>query len=98
MLGERESGTGRLEEAVAAYRAALEESTRARDPLLWATAQSDLGAVLTILGERESGTGKLEEAVAAYRAALEEVNREGYDIVQQNFARCLALLEQRRKP
>ena len=32
-LGERESGTARLEEAVAAYRAALEEHTRARVPL-----------------------------------------------------------------
>jgi Tetratricopeptide repeat len=32
-LGERESGTARLEEAVAAYRAALEENTRERVPL-----------------------------------------------------------------
>ena len=31
-LGERESGTARLEEAVAAYRAALEEYTRERVP------------------------------------------------------------------
>jgi hypothetical protein len=30
-LGGRESGTARLEEAVAAYRAALEEMTRDRD-------------------------------------------------------------------
>ena len=35
-LGERESGTARLEEAVAAYRAALEEQTRERVPLDWA--------------------------------------------------------------
>ena len=32
-LGERESGTARLEEAVAAYRAALQEYTRERVPL-----------------------------------------------------------------
>ena len=32
-LGARESGTARLEEAVAAYRAALEERTRERVPL-----------------------------------------------------------------
>ena len=38
-LGERESGTTRLEEAVAAYRAALEEHTRARVPLEWARTQ-----------------------------------------------------------
>ena len=36
-LGERESGTARLEEAVAAYRAALQEMTRERVPLQWAT-------------------------------------------------------------
>ena len=75
-LGERESGTARLEEAVAAYRAALEEWTRERVPLDWATTQNNLGNALTRLGERESGTARLEEAVAAYRAALEERTRE----------------------
>ena len=35
-LGERESGNSRLEEAVAAYRAALTERTRERVPLDWA--------------------------------------------------------------
>ena len=74
-LGERESGTTRLEEAVAAYRAALEENTRARVPLEWARAQMNLGLALWTLGERESGTARLEEAVAAYRAALEENTR-----------------------
>jgi len=34
--GERESGTARLEQAVTAYRAALEEHTRERVPLQWA--------------------------------------------------------------
>ena len=74
-LGERESGTARLEEAVAAYRAALEERTRARVPLQWAMTQMNLGNALWTLGERESGTARLEEAVAAYRAALEERTR-----------------------
>ena len=74
-LGERESGTARLEEAVAAYRAALEERTRARVPLEWAMTQMNLGIALRTLGERESGTARLEEAVAAYRAALEENTR-----------------------
>jgi tetratricopeptide (TPR) repeat protein len=75
-LGERESGTARLEEAVAAYRAALAERTRDRVPLQWATTQNNLGAALEILGERESGTARLEEAIAAYRAALEEYTRD----------------------
>jgi hypothetical protein len=63
-LGERESGTARLEEAVAAYRAALEERTRERVPLQWAETQNDLGGALFTLGERESGTARLEEATA----------------------------------
>ena len=67
-LGERESGTERLEQAVAAYRAALEERTRERVPLDWATTQMNLGTALASLGERESGTERLEQAVAAYRA------------------------------
>ena len=46
-LGERESGTARLEEAVAAYRAALEEWTRERVPLDWAMTQNNLGNALS---------------------------------------------------
>jgi hypothetical protein len=72
----RESGTARLEEAVTAYRAALEEWTRERVPLQWATTEMNLGNAFASLGRRESGTAHLEEAVAAYRAALEERTRE----------------------
>ena len=42
-LGERESGTARLDEAVAAYREALKEMTRERVPLDWAMTQNNLG-------------------------------------------------------
>ena len=45
-LGERESGTARLEEAVAAFRAALTEWTRERVPLDWARTQNNLGSAL----------------------------------------------------
>ncbi len=62
--------------------------------------QNNLGAALARLGERDGA--RQEEAVAAYHAALEEWTREvaphWHDIAQQNLARCLALLEQRRKP
>jgi exonuclease VII small subunit len=75
-LGGRESGTARLEEAVMAYRAALEEITRAQVPLQWARTQMNLGATLFRWGEREIGTARLKEAVTAYRAALEEMTRE----------------------
>ncbi|MBV8444065.1 MAG: trypsin-like peptidase domain-containing protein, partial [Hyphomicrobiales bacterium] len=75
-LGGRESGTARLEEAVAAFRATLEEWTRERTPLDWAATQTNLGNALWELGRREGGTARLEEAVAAHRAALEERTRE----------------------
>ena len=71
-LSERESGTVRLEEAVAAFREALQERTRARAPLDWAMTQNNLATALETLGERESGTARLEEAISAYRKALKE--------------------------
>jgi hypothetical protein len=106
-LGARESGTlasagagrMRLEEAVAAYRAALEERTRDRVPLDWAGTQNNLGAALWTLGERESGTARLEEAVAAYRAALEERTRDRVPLnwasTRYNMSIVLALLAER---
>jgi tetratricopeptide (TPR) repeat protein len=75
-LGEREGSTARLEEAVAAYRAVLEEYTHDRAPLEWARIHMNLGNVLRTLGEREGSTARLEEAVASFRAALEECTRE----------------------
>ena len=75
-MGERESGRGRLEEAVTAYREALKEYTRERVPLQWAMTQNNLGNALATLGERESGTARLEQAATAYREALKEYTRE----------------------
>jgi tetratricopeptide (TPR) repeat protein len=76
MLGRGETGTTRLEEAVAAFRLALAEYPRGQYPLDWANAENNLGNVLVELGQRETGTARLEEAVAAYRAALQEQTRE----------------------
>ena len=94
-LGEREGGTARLEEAVAACRAALEECTRERVPLQWAATQAGLGNALSALGDRESGTARLEEAVVAYRAALEELTRERVPLqwarAQNNLGTALEL-------
>ena len=55
-LGQRESDTGRLEEASTAYREALQEWTRESAPLDWATVQNNLGTSLASIGEREGGT------------------------------------------
>jgi tetratricopeptide (TPR) repeat protein len=96
MLGERESGTARLEEAVAAYRTALADLTPRQMPLKWATAQDNLGITLSTLGERESGTARLKEAVTAYRAALKERTRERVPLdwaaTQNNLGTALWIL------
>lgn len=75
-LGERESGTARLEEAVAAYRAALQEYTRERVPLDWAMTQHNLGNALWALGVQQRRAAPLAEAVMAFRAAYD-----GFQIV-----------------
>jgi exonuclease VII small subunit len=98
-FGERESGTARLEEAVAAYREALQEYTRARAPLDWAMIQMNLGNALERFGERESGTARLEEAVSAYREALQENTRARAPFewakTQMNLGLALATLGER---
>jgi tetratricopeptide (TPR) repeat protein len=101
MLGEHESGTARLEEAVAAYREALKEQTRERVPLDWAMTQTNLGNTLSSLGQRERGTARLEEAVAAYREALKERTRERVPLQwAESFGNegvALMLLAERRR-
>ncbi len=96
IIGERESGTARLEEAVTAFRAALEERTRDRVPLDWAMTQTNLGNALARLGARESGIARLEEAIAAYRAALEEWTRDRVPLAwagtQMNLGNALQAL------
>ena len=98
-IGDQSGQREPLERAVVAYRAALEEWTRERVPLDWATTQNNLGNALSVLGERESGTARLEEAVAAYRAALEERTRERVPLdwatTQSNLGAALWTLGER---
>ena len=54
-LGERESGTARLEEAIVCHRPALEELTHDRVPRLWAMTQNHLGLALAMLGDGRAG-------------------------------------------
>jgi tetratricopeptide (TPR) repeat protein len=70
ILGERETGTAKLDEAVAVYREALQERTRERVPLHWAETQNNLGLALWRLGERDTGSARLQEAIAAFRESL----------------------------
>jgi tetratricopeptide (TPR) repeat protein len=68
-LGERESGTARLEQAVAAYRKALEERTQQRVPLDWGMTQNNLGKALELLGVRNKDAELLHEALRVTKQA-----------------------------
>jgi hypothetical protein len=76
MLGERESGTARLEQAVEVFHDAVREYMREHVPHQWAVTQNNLGNALVRVGERKSGTARLEQAVSAFRDALLERTRE----------------------
>ncbi|MGH6839150.1 MAG: hypothetical protein ACREDT_10185 [Methylocella sp.] len=77
-LGERESGTARLEEAVSAYREALQEYTRARAPLQWAMCTGNQGVALMVLAERRGDAKMAKLAVQQIEAAY-AVSRDGGD-------------------
>src|SRR5262249_19720384 len=74
-LGERESGTQHLTEAVAAFRAALLERTRERVPLDWAATLMNLGSALTNLAERTHDTKVLCEALRNHINAWQLLSR-----------------------
>jgi hypothetical protein len=58
-----------LDQAVTAFRAALQERTLEQLPLDWAKTQNGLANALRALGEGESGTGDLSRSVEAYNLA-----------------------------
>jgi tetratricopeptide (TPR) repeat protein len=87
---------------VAAFRAALEVSTRKDMPAQWAATQNNLGTALQTLGDRTreaEGLSALNEAVAAYRAALEVYTRRdmpsNWAMTQNNLGNALATLGDR---
>lgn len=98
ILGDRESGTKSLEEAVAAFRQALQEWTREQVPMNWAKAQNNLGIALAILGDRERSTAK--NAVTAFKTALEifEAAQATHyiDITKSHLQRAEAMLRDLR--
>jgi hypothetical protein len=77
-LGERESGTVRLEEAVAAYRVTLEELTRERAPLEWAMSTGNQGVAFMRLAERLCDMGMAGVAVQQIGMALETMRDAGH--------------------
>jgi hypothetical protein len=74
-LGERESGTALLEEAVTAFRGALEERTRKRVPLMWAQTQEKLALVHLAYFQKIREPHHLDEALEDVGGALEEYRK-----------------------
>jgi hypothetical protein len=70
-FGDQSGQNAPLQEAVDAYRAALQEYTRERVPLQWAMAQNNLGSALSRLGVRSHDRAKLEEARRTVNAVFE---------------------------
>jgi transcriptional regulator with XRE-family HTH domain len=94
-LGTRAGDTDALlQDAVTAYRAALEVYTREASPMDWAMTQNNLGNALRDLGTRAGDTAALQDAVTAYRAALEVYTREAspmdWAMTQNNLGNALA--------
>ena len=77
-LGERESGTATLREAVSAYGAALQEYTRERVPLQWASSLGNQGVAMSLLADRTMDASKAETAVRQIEAALETFRAGGH--------------------
>ena len=70
-LGERETGTAKLEEAVATCREALKEHTRERVPLDWANTLGNEGLALMDLAERSNDADMAERALNQITTASE---------------------------
>jgi hypothetical protein len=86
-----------VEEAVAAYRAALEEEfTRERVPLQWAATQTGLGLVLFSLGERAEEARKLEEAREAVSGAFAVYMESGQEHLRSDFENLLREIDDSR--
>jgi tetratricopeptide (TPR) repeat protein len=76
-LGERESGTAKLDEAVAAYREALKERTRERVPLEWAMSFGNEGIALMLIAERRRDAAMAKTALSQINAAFETMRDGG---------------------
>ena len=84
-LGERESGTAKLEEAVAAYRDALKENTRERVPLQWAISTGNQGEALMLLAQRTRDLAMAKTAFRQIDAASETLRAGGYTAAADYF-------------
>jgi tetratricopeptide (TPR) repeat protein len=84
-LGEPESGTARLEEAVAAYGEALKEQPRTRVPILWAKSAGNQGVALMLIAERRTDVTMATTALDQLEAAITTARAGGDAPTAANF-------------
>src|SRR5262249_31964355 len=100
VLGERGSGTAKLEEAVVAYREALKERTRARVPLDWAGSFGNEGVALMLLAEQREDAAMAKTALSQINEAFETMRDNGdapsAAIYEQQLPRARALVARLR--
>jgi tetratricopeptide (TPR) repeat protein len=100
-LGERESGTGKLEEAIAAYREALKEHTPERYPLDWAGTLGNEGLTLMLLAERRQDAAMAGTALSQINKAAETMriggNAPSAGFYEQQLPRARAIVARLRK-
>ena len=77
-LGERESGTAKLEEAIGAYREALKVRTRERVPLDWARTLGNQGVALMRIAELRGDVTMAETAFRQINMAFETMRDGGH--------------------
>ena len=101
IVGQRRAGTRYLEDAVAAFREALDLRDPKTAPAEWAAAQNGLGNALGSLGQRQGDDGLLNEAVEAFGQALalrsEELAPRDWASTMNNLAAALQLLGRKNR-
>ena len=65
----------KLDEAIAAYRKALQEIAREKEPLNWAMVQTNLGVALEAVGRLKEDRELLLDGVSIVRDGLKERDR-----------------------
>ena len=99
ILGNDETSSGRLQEAVTEYRTALGAISRDGAPALWASIQDGLGGALWDLGEHDNQKSYFEQAIEAHRLALEFYTRENtpdsWAAANSNLGNALSSLGER---
>ena len=89
ILGERESGTAMLEQAVDAFRAALEERTRDRVPLDWAGTTYILGYTEALIGGRVAERDRVLAGIARIESAIPVLEEGGHAVWVEGARTCL---------